>query len=53
VDELLVLEPGIENCASLGMYDDYGLTERESNNEREVATDTEFGARRAGKEQMK
>jgi hypothetical protein len=28
VDELLVLEPGIENCASLGIYDDYGLTER-------------------------
>jgi hypothetical protein len=36
VDELLELEPGIENCASLGKYGDSGLTER-TNNKREVA----------------
>jgi hypothetical protein len=29
VDELLELEPGIENCASLGKYGDSGLTERD------------------------
>jgi hypothetical protein len=55
VDELLEFESGsgIENCVKQETYGDFGLTERESNNKRKVATDTEFGARRVAKEQMK
>jgi hypothetical protein len=53
VDELLELESGIKNGVKQETYGDFGLTERESNNKRKVATDTEFGARRVTKEQMK